>query len=162
MVQSFASEAKSQKVKLLLDIGDSLLQCQVSSIKTDHVRLGQIVTNLISNAMKFTTNSARREITVHYDVAMFPPEDETCAPPEVSHRIRDVPAEDTPVWLFVSVTDSGPGLASAERENLFKRFSREYRCSRYRADHVRGKQDDPFAVRWLWPGIVHLPQSVDC
>lgn len=34
--------------------------------------------------------------------------------------------EDDPVWLFVSVQDTGPGLSDAERAVLFQRFSRTY------------------------------------
>ena len=45
----FASEAKMKKIELCLEIGESIDLLNVGWIKTDPVRLGQIVTNLISN-----------------------------------------------------------------------------------------------------------------
>ncbi len=45
----FASEAKMKKIELVLEFGRTLDIGRVDSIKTDPVRLGQVVTNLISN-----------------------------------------------------------------------------------------------------------------
>jgi signal transduction histidine kinase len=53
----FASEAKMKRIELQLQFGSTLERAQVSKIKTDHVRLGQVVTNLISNAIRFTASS---------------------------------------------------------------------------------------------------------
>lgn len=132
-MQAFTSEAKSKQIDLVVEFGASLDQTHISAIKTDHVRLRQIVTNLISNAVRFTANSLTRVITVRYDVSLVPPEDNSCGFPEVGVSRREAAEtgggvglkEDTPVWLFVSVTDTGPGLGPEEQNNLFKRFSRE-------------------------------------
>lgn len=53
----FASEAKMKRIELQLQFGATLEAAQISKIKTDHVRLGQVVTNLISNAIRFTATS---------------------------------------------------------------------------------------------------------
>ena len=53
----FASEAKMKKIELRLQFGETINQAMVSKIQTDHVRLGQVVTNLISNAIRFTASS---------------------------------------------------------------------------------------------------------
>lgn len=53
----FSSEAKMKKIELRLAFGETVEQAQISKIKTDHVRLGQVVTNLISNAIRFTASS---------------------------------------------------------------------------------------------------------
>lgn len=53
----FASEAKMKRIELQLQFGSTLEAAQISKVKTDHVRLGQVVTNLISNAIRFTAAS---------------------------------------------------------------------------------------------------------
>lgn len=45
----FASEGKMKQIELGLKFGQSLHLARVVGIKTDPVRLGQVVTNLISN-----------------------------------------------------------------------------------------------------------------
>lgn len=49
MLSVFASEAKMKKIELSLEFGSTLTAGKVDCIKTDPVRLGQVVTNLISN-----------------------------------------------------------------------------------------------------------------
>ncbi|WWC60138.1 uncharacterized protein I303_102702 [Kwoniella dejecticola CBS 10117] len=120
----FASEAKTKKIDLVLKFGETLELGKVLSIKTDPVRLGQVVTNLISNAIRFTTTSDTRKITVRYDISFTPPAEDTCALPHSLGIPNKLPAEeDTPLWLFVSVTDTGPGMSPKELAVLFKRFA---------------------------------------
>lgn len=68
---------------------------------------------------------AVRKITIQYDVSFVPPADDSCAVP--SSGVPDIlPAkENTPLWLFVSVTDSGPGMTEQELSVLFQRFARK-------------------------------------
>ncbi|WVF66906.1 hypothetical protein IAT40_001649 [Kwoniella sp. CBS 6097] len=120
----FASEAKMKKIDLQLKFGETLESSKIMSIKTDPVRLGQVVTNLISNAIRFTSASDVRRITVKYDVSFVPPAEDSCALPNSIGIPTSLPAdEDTPIWLFVSVTDTGPGMSPKELAVLFKRFA---------------------------------------
>ncbi|WVR03976.1 hypothetical protein IAU60_000975 [Kwoniella sp. DSM 27419] len=120
----FASEAKTKKIDLSLVFGDSLEASKILCIKTDPVRLGQVVTNLIANAIRFTSASDVRKITVRYDVSFVPPSDDSCALPDSTGIPALLPAaEDTPIWLFVSVTDTGPGMSPKELAVLFRRFA---------------------------------------
>ncbi|WWD16672.1 hypothetical protein CI109_101102 [Kwoniella shandongensis] len=120
----FASEAKMKKIELVLEFGKTLGLAKVMSIKTDPVRLGQVVTNLISNAIRFTASSDVRRITVQYDVSFVGPSEDSCALPIAINVPEPVPAmEDTPIWLFVSVTDTGPGMSPKELAVLFQRFA---------------------------------------
>jgi signal transduction histidine kinase len=64
----------------------------------DSVRLQQILTNLIGNAIKFTDQG------------------------QVMVRIDTVPQEDTRIGLRISVLDSGIGITSEQRERLFQPF----------------------------------------
>jgi signal transduction histidine kinase len=119
----FGPEVKMKNIELRLEFGESLDQSGITIIKTDHVRLGQIMTNLISNAIRFTAPSSVRRITVRLDVAFSPPTPGTCAAPPVG---RHLPSEneDIPVWLYVAVSDTGPGLTPDESAVLFQQFSR--------------------------------------
>lgn len=119
----FAPEAKTKKIELVLEIGDSLDRSGIRVIKTDHVRLGQIMTNLVSNAIRFTELSALRRIVVRLDVSYLPPQADTCAPPPLGEPA--VSEGDVPVWFFVAISDTGPGLTPEECALLFQQFSRE-------------------------------------
>lgn len=125
----FASEARMKKIGIHVKFGETLQLLGVSSIKTDPVRLGQVVTNLISNAIRFTASSETRRISVMYDVAWDPPIPGTyTVPPAPSSPPPTSPMEaDTPIYLYVSVQDTGPGMPASETEVLFQRFSRELR-----------------------------------
>jgi signal transduction histidine kinase len=62
----------------------------------DRTRLGQIVTNLLDNAVKFS--------------------------PEGKVMLRVRPDDDAPDTLVLSVSDSGPGVPEELRQNVFDRF----------------------------------------
>ncbi|WVQ94591.1 hypothetical protein IAU59_001671 [Kwoniella sp. CBS 9459] len=124
IVSVFAPEAKMKKIDLELEFGENIKRTGTTVLKTDHVRLQQIVTNLISNAIRFTATSAIRVITVQYEVSFVPPGEDTCAPPTEREAMLELPVkEDTPVWLFIAVRDTGPGLGPTEQAALFQRFS---------------------------------------
>ena len=62
----FSSEAKMKKIRLGLEFGQSMESSKVSGIKTDPVRLGQIVTNLISKC--YPLHSFKRRTEYHSDI----------------------------------------------------------------------------------------------
>lgn len=148
----FAPEAKMKKIELVLEIGDSLDRSGVRVIRTDHVRLGQIMTNLVSNAMRFTELSASRRIVVSLDVSFLPPLANTCVPPPVGQPT--VSGGNVPVWLFVAVRDTGPGLRPEECAVLFQQFSREYREAFLLTG--RGQHDGSLTIWRLGTRLVHL------
>lgn len=49
IISVFASEGKMKQIDLELRFGESLRMARVAGIKTDPVRLRQVITNLISN-----------------------------------------------------------------------------------------------------------------
>jgi hypothetical protein len=68
--------------------------------------------------------SGVRRIELRFDLSFEPPADSSCLMP----RLPDSPApgtlkDDMPVYLYVAVTDTGPGLTPKELELLFQRFS---------------------------------------
>jgi CheY-like chemotaxis protein len=65
-----------------------------------------------------------RRIELRFDLSFDPPADSSCLMP----RLPNPPApgtlkDDMPVYLYVAVTDTGPGLTPKELELLFQRFS---------------------------------------
>lgn len=122
----FASEARMKDIDIDLQFDESLGRLGVYGIKTDPVRLGQVVTNLVSNAIRFTATSQVRRITVLEQVGYEPPlEGSTKPPPNFGlgeRRYSVPPPEDTPIYLYVTVADTGPGMSASEQELLFQRF----------------------------------------
>nr|XP_019044826.1 hypothetical protein I302_06740 [Kwoniella bestiolae CBS 10118]OCF23756.1 hypothetical protein I302_06740 [Kwoniella bestiolae CBS 10118] len=118
----FQNEARMKRINLSLELGEGFKTLGLKTVKTDPVRLNQIVTNLLSNAIRFTAMSHVRRITLKFDVSPDPPSDDACVIPRKpvsSKRLTD----DQPIYLYFAVTDTGPGMTEAELEMLFQRFS---------------------------------------
>lgn len=93
------SNAASQKGLLLqLSLGGTVPRF----VHGDEARIRQILLNLVGNAVKFTERGS-----VLVSAGLLSAED----------------GEGAPVLLRFSVSDTGPGIASAEKANLFQRFS---------------------------------------
>jgi signal transduction histidine kinase len=141
VIAIFQNEARMKRIALSYKIGESVERLGVHSIKTDPVRMGQVwvlhprgvadaslrddsVTNLLSNGIRFTSTSSVRKIQLTYDVSFDPPADGSCAmpglpDPPLPGQLKD----DMTVYLYVAVTDTGPGLTPKELDMLFQRFS---------------------------------------
>jgi signal transduction histidine kinase/ligand-binding sensor domain-containing protein/ActR/RegA family two-component response regulator len=91
----FRAKTATQPLNLTLKIDDNV----PSYIVGDRLRLGQIVTNLVGNAVKFTP---RGEVRVHVYV---------------------IGQEGGDVRLGFEVTDTGIGIAADKLDKLFKPFS---------------------------------------
>jgi CheY-like chemotaxis protein len=111
-----------KRIALSFKMGESVDVVGVSAVKTDPVRLGQVVTNLLSNGIRFTSNSDVRRIELRFDLSFEPPDDMSCQMPRLPRKPLHV-TEDMPIYLYVAVTDTGPGLTPSELEMLFQRFS---------------------------------------
>lgn len=75
------------------------LPCTDEKVSADHERLTQVISNLVSNAIKFSPEGGRVI---------------------VSHEIADG-------WLVVRVSDNGPGILEEERTLVFDRFRQSKR-----------------------------------
>lgn len=127
LVGVFQAEAKMNLVDLSFDVGAGFDTLGVRAVMIDPVRYSQMyvlqgwadssVTNLVSNAIRFTSNSPERRVRVTLDIGATPPEAGSTAMPPPSA------AADGSLYLFGSVADTGPGMTPAERASLFQRFS---------------------------------------
>ena len=89
------SKALAKKLKLTVQIASDV----PLMIRTDALRLRQILINLIGNAIKFTDSGS------------------------VDLSVRNTPS-DQGLWLAFQITDTGPGIDESEVPRLFKPFSR--------------------------------------
>jgi len=88
--------AEEKRVKLIVNLSDEVPAC----IESDVLRLSQVITNMLTNAIKFTPE----EGTVTLDISKT---DET----------------DSEVELKVEVTDTGIGISKEQQDKLFSAFS---------------------------------------
>ncbi|GAA5861804.1 hypothetical protein JCM8547_008558 [Rhodosporidiobolus lusitaniae] len=117
----FKSECRSKGIELKLVIGSSLARLGPRArVFADPARLTQVLVNLLSNAIRFTSKSAVREVTLAVEVSARPPDRDTplIPPHETELRID----EQKPVYLFFSVEDTGPGMTEEETGRLFAKF----------------------------------------
>ncbi|WOO85364.1 Sensor histidine kinase TmoS [Vanrija pseudolonga] len=126
LVSTFQSEARANKLELLLDLGSSFDRLRIHSVYLDPVRFGQVVTNLVSNAVRFTSTSPVRRVQLSLDIGFRRPEANSCTKPPGDDGPEGGPvSEHTPLYLFATVSDTGPGMTPADTEALFKRFTHE-------------------------------------
>ncbi|KAG8850364.1 hypothetical protein FRB96_000428 [Tulasnella sp. 330] len=122
----FTNELRMKKITLDLKLGDSISLLGVDKVASDRNRFGQIITNLMSNAIKFTDISLppNRQIIVFLDLSVEPPLANSCVvPPKKEHAM--IPKKllpDQEVFVYVAVQDSGPGLKPGDLALLFQRF----------------------------------------
>jgi len=88
-VTRFESKAKSRQVNLKLDLAPRL-----PKVKGDEDRLAQVLTNLLDNAIKFTTAGGAVLLEASSD----------------AHSVK------------IEITDSGPGIPPEELDRIFERF----------------------------------------
>jgi len=90
MVAFFSPLTEKKKIKTRLDINDN-----IPIIVTDQGKVQQILYNFVSNAIKFTPESGRIEITA------------------------SMPDDDT---IRVAVIDTGTGIRDEDKDKIFEKF----------------------------------------
>ena len=98
VVHLFSAEARRKNLELVCTVDDDV----PAGVCGDPVRLGQILTNLVSNAIKFSDNG---EINIR------------C---ELSEASAD---DNETVELLFEVGDCGMGISPQDQEKLFEQFS---------------------------------------
>jgi CheY-like chemotaxis protein len=126
----FRPEVQAKEIQFTFCSHPSLHDHEVDWVMLDPSRLLQITVNLITNAIKFTQSSPKREISVH--IAM------STEQPDLQHRgFQYVPTRTSLLnvtageewgkgellFIRVKVEDTGCGLTPAEKQLLFERFA---------------------------------------
>lgn len=95
----FYNQAKERKIEY-----DTLLSGRLEENLTgDSMRLNQILTNLLSNAMKFTPDGGRVVLSV-----------------------EELRRENDKIWIRFEVRDNGCGIAEENRDRIFEAFTQEH------------------------------------
>lgn len=112
-VSLFTAQAGAKRIGLSVVSGEE----PGPKLIADYLRLGEVVYNLISNALKYSPEAGRVRVRVWADPAQID---------EAGRRGA----------VFIAVDDSGPGIPPDERERIFERF---YRIDRSRSQDSGGR-----------------------
>src|SRR5579862_5017380 len=124
ILRMFEREAFTKGINLTFVLGEGYRRIDVGWVLADPTRFGQVLVNLISNALRFTENAPTRAVEVTLDAS-----EEI---PNLVHRLKETKEiyhhsssahRANPLFLISSIRDSGVGLTLEERSTLFQKFS---------------------------------------
>jgi signal transduction histidine kinase/CheY-like chemotaxis protein len=129
----FRPEIRKQRIKFEYKVDVSYGNCGIDWVMADLDRMGQVLINILSNAIKFTAKSGNeRKLRVSMGASVERP---SSYPPNVvffdsgeAGLRKD--ATNTPEWgegefvyIMVAVKDSGIGITDQAQKRLFERFN---------------------------------------
>lgn len=106
-VDSVRSMALERKVQLLIEMDEAISK----NVLCDSLKLRQILTNLLGNAIKFTKDKSMIKICINEDLSRQSPNPH----PQFAKNLQVI-------GLKFSVVDEGPGISPDKISALFERF----------------------------------------
>lgn len=131
-LKMFEGELQNADIALDLKVHESFHKLKVDWVRLDPSRLLQILINLLTNAIKFTTTQETKTIVLQIGASLDPPthEDEynVTYVPVRNQKVGDSTAapdwgHGEPIYIHFAVQDTGRGLTESEIKMLFQRFS---------------------------------------
>jgi two-component system, NtrC family, sensor histidine kinase GlrK len=109
VVLELSEEARAKSLRILTDI-----QREPLMIECDPNRMVQLFTNLVENAVRFSKKGGF--ISVHVSSVQQPPRMPDAARARIASRIG------SNGFALIGISDSGPGIANAQKETVFHTF----------------------------------------
>lgn len=128
-LKMFDGEVQTAGIQLNLKIDESIEKLGVQWVKLDPSRLLQVLINLTTNAIKFTTSQEKKVINVTFAASLDRPSKDGVVSffPTRSKRKDLTKSADwgtgEKIFIHFAVEDTGRGLTDDEKKLLFLRFS---------------------------------------
>jgi signal transduction histidine kinase/ligand-binding sensor domain-containing protein/AraC-like DNA-binding protein len=110
LVLSFASFAERKRIKLKFNSKEEEIVAYI-----DKDKIEKIVTNLLSNAFKFTPEGGRVEVVINCQA-------ELVSASSVNHKIPKQVRNDKNGFVEISISDTGIGISPDRIDKIFDRF----------------------------------------
>ena len=129
-LKMFDGEVHTADIKLNFKVDESIEKSGIEWVKLDPSRLLQVLINLTTNAIKFTTTQEKRVINVTLAASLERPSKDSSIVSYFPPRSKKKDLTQSPDWgtgenvyLHFVVQDTGRGLTEDEKKLLFIRFS---------------------------------------
>ncbi|KAF2213274.1 hypothetical protein CERZMDRAFT_121011 [Cercospora zeae-maydis SCOH1-5] len=131
-LKMFQHEFKKHEMQFGYRVDPSYKESGIRTVLADMPRIGQVLINLITNAIKFTTRAkgAKRVVcSVGASLdrpASYPPDVVFFQSENLAYRMDSTNSSEwgngDPVYIMVAVKDSGIGISAEGQQKLFERF----------------------------------------